>query len=836
MSNFSLKTYLPYIVGILILTLVPLIYMSPIFQGKQIAQFDILQYQGASSEVKEYRDKHGEEALWNPRMFSGMPSFQSGISHTSNYILKVNNLIRTGFPHPTGILFVNLIGFYILLIVLGINPWLSIGGAIAFGLGSFSMVSIEAGHTSKINALGYVPAILAGILMVYRQKKLWLGAALTSFFLTLHIAVNHFQVTYYLFILILFVGFAELYNAVKNKQVPLFFKESLILIFAGALALGPNISQMWTTYEYAKETIRGGKSELSEKINPEHNSKSKTGLDWDYAMAWSYGKLETMTLLIPNFAGGNNQMKLDKDANIAKKGIPKQYYEQAPTYWGALPFTSGPVYLGAVVCFLFVFSLFLIKGATRWWIIGFSVLAVLLSWGKNFEAFNSFFFNFVPFYNKFRTPSMILLFLSLTFTLAGMLGIQKILSEKIDEKELLKKLYIALGITGGLILVFGVFLLGSYDLSGPSDARLSQAGWPMDALLADRKDMIQSDAFRSLVFVLLSAALLFAYIKNILKANVLIAGIVLLISIDLWGVDKRFFGEESFIPVNQLEARKRATPADNAVLQDKDPHYRVLNIAANTFNDAVTSFHHRSIGGYHAAKILRYQELIENQISPSISRLQSAMQDNPTQSKIDQTLARLPVLNMLNTKYIIYNPNAAPILNKSALGNAWFVSKVNWVNTADEEMQKLGNFDSAKEVIARTADKSRLEIPNFKADPNAKIELVSYDPNKLVYQSEVAENASEQIAVFSEIYYEGGNHDWKVTIDGKESEDIKVNYVLRAMKVPAGKHEIVFEFHPRSFYLGSTLSMIFSLLILAFLAFSIWKEKKGKATEEKIAA
>lgn len=828
----SIKDYLPYIVGVLVMVLIPMIYMSPVLSGKQIAQYDIMQYLGSSSEVRAYREKTGEEALWNPRQFSGMPSFQSGIMHASNLVFEVNNFLRTTFPHPTGILFINLIGFYVLLLVMGVNPWLSIGGAVAFAMGSFSMVSIEAGHTSKINALGYVPLILSGVLLVYKRKRIWLGAAVTSFFLAIHIGVNHFQVTYYLLFLLLFVGLSELYSSFKKKELPGFFKESAILVIAGLLAMGPNVSKLWTTYEYAKETIRGGKSELTINKNPENNTKSRSGLDWDYAMAWSYGKLETMTLLIPNFVGGNNQMELSKDSQIAKKGIPKQYYEQAPTYWGELPFTSGPVYIGAVVCFLFVFGLFLIKGTTKWWILGFSILAILLSWGKNFEAFNTFFFNYVPFYNKFRTPSMVLLFLGITFSLSGMLGLQKLLTEKLDSKEVLQKLYYSLGITGGVVLVFGVFMVGSYDLTGPSDAQLSQGGWPMDALIADRKGMIQSDAFRSLAFILITAGLIFAYVKNILKPNLLIAGVVILITVDLWGVDRRFFGEDSFKSKNQLEARTRPTPADLSVLQDKDPHYRVLNIAANTFNDAVTSYHHRSIGGYHAAKILRYQELIENQINPSIQRLKMTLSDNPTQAKIDQLLSKSSVLNMLNAKYIIYNPQAKPILNKYALGNAWFVQNVIWKNSADEVMLELGRFDAAKDVVVRTDNKSVLEISNYKADPSATISLVSYDPKKMVYKSKISENASEQIAVFSEVYYDSGSNDWKVTVDGKEVDYSKVNYVLRAVKLPVGEHEVVFEFVPRAFYLGSKISVAFSILIILFLGFSIWRDYSIKKVEE----
>lgn len=808
--------------------------MSPVFNRKQISQFDILQHLGGTTEVREYREQNGKEALWNARIFSGMPSFQSGIIHTSNLIKNINRFIRSTFPHPTGILIINLLGFYVLMLVLGVNPWLAVGGSVAFGMGTFAMVSLEAGHTSKINALGYIPAILSGVLLVYRKNKIWFGAALTTLFLTLHISVNHYQVTYYLMLLLLFVGLAEMYSAFKNKILPQFAKQSLVLIAAGMFALGPNVVNLWTTYEYAKETIRGGKSELTEH-KPENSSKSRSGLDWDYSMAWSYGKLETMTLLIPNFVGGGNQTKLDKDANIAKKGIPKQYYEQAPTYWGALPFTSGPVYLGAVLCFLFVFSIFLIEGATRWWILGFSILAVLLSWGKNLEAFNAFFFNYVPFYNKFRTPSMILLFLSFTFSLSAMLGLQRVLTEKIDKKQLLKYLYVALGITGGLVVLFGVLMAGSYDYSSASDARLTQAGWPMDALMADRKDILQSDAFRSLLFILATAALLFGFVKDFVKPKFLIAGIVILITVDLWAVDKRFFGEDSFKPERELEARKRPSPADNAILQDKDPHYRVLNMAANTFNDAVTSFHHRSIGGYHAAKILRYQELIENQISPSIMRLKQAMSNDPTQEKIDRTLANLPVLNMLNTKYIIYNPQANPIQNRWALGNAWFVQNVIWVNSADEEMQKLGSFEAGTEVVARNSDKDALEIDDFRYDPNAKIKLTSYDPNEMIYKSEVDANASDQIAVFSEIYYKGGHNDWKVYVDGKESSLYKVDYVLRAMIVPPGNHEIKMVFEPLSYFVGSKISLTFSLLIIAFVLFAFWREFKAqKTTKEEV--
>jgi len=797
-NNSPYGWIIPHVGVIAGFLLLMFIYFAPVFQGQIIDQHDILQYKGMSSEVAEYRENTGEEILWTNAMFGGMPTFQLGIIFEGNLLRYIESALHLGLPRPINYMFLMFIGFYFLLITLRVNPWISGIGALAFALSSYYFIILDVGHNSKTNAVAYMAPVIAGIIMAYRGRVL-LGGAITALFLALEVNANHFQITFYLHFIIIMLGIAFFVEAIRKQQIPQFVTASAVLLFAAALAIGPNISRLWTTYEYGKETIRG-KTELTTSIA--EGQKNSDGLDKEYALRWSYGKLETFTLLVPNIYGGaTGGGQLGKNSESFKylsrgrsEGEAASVVGQMPTYWGPQPNTSGPVYVGAIVCLLFILGLLLVEGPLKWWLLAGTIFSFLLSWGRNFMPLSDLFFYNYPMYNKFRAVAMILVIAEFTMPLLAALALHKVVEKwkgGESQAQLLNALKIAGGITGGLILF--VIVLGAtiFDFKGAGDQSYGLPGELIKAIEADRANMLYMDAFRSLFFVAAAAALLWAFMTNRVKQSLFYGGLAVLILVDMWGVDRRYLNGDSFEDESSFMAKLNPSPVNMQIQQDKDPNFRVLNLTTSTFNDAVTSYHHKSTGGYHAAKLRRYQELIERHIG--------AMNPN--------------VLNILNTKYVIQpdqnrQPQAIP--NRNALGHAWFVESVQLVENADAEIAALKDFDPKKVAfVDKRFEKEVGTSLSLGIDSTATVSLQQYKPGHMIYE---VKSAKDQFVLFSEIFYRG-NVDWKSYIDGEEVPHFRANYVLRAMKVPAGTHTIEFKFSPNSYHQGESISFIASILL-----------------------
>ena len=796
MKKFSLKKALPYVAVLLIFVAVVMMYFSPVLEGKKLKQSDISNWKGMSKEIVDYREKTGEEALWTNSMFGGMPAYQISVEYKGNLIRYIDDVFKFGLPHPANLVLIYLIGFFILLMVLRVNPWLALAGSIAFAFSSYFFIILEAGHNSKAHAIGYMAPVLAGILLTYRGKYL-AGALLTALFLALELRANHLQITYYLMLMVVLLGISRFIVAVRGKTVPDFLKASGLLLAATLLALSTNITNLWATWEYGKETIRG-KSELSH--SPENRT---TGLDKDYATQWSYGTGETFSLLIPNIKGGatgalgNNEKAMSNVDPVFANSIAGQNQ-----YWGDQPFTSGPVYVGAVMIFLFILGMFLLKGWMRWWLLAATILAILLSWGKNFMPFTDFFLHYIPGYNKFRAVSMILVIAELAIPLLGILTLKEILEKPTLLKNNMRPFYISLGITAGLAILFYLIPQTLFSfISGMEQSALNEQRQSLEpAQLTQFNDFVQNfkmarvsifkaDALRSLFFILAMGAAVFFYTRQKLNKSLFIALVTVIIALDVIPVAHRYLNNEDFARKQLVNNPFPPTTADQIILKDVDPDFRVLNTTVNTFQDASTSYYHKSIGGYHGAKLRRYQELIEHQI----------MNNNEQ------------VLNMLNTKYfIVRGENGKPSvqINMEALGHAWFVSDLRMVKNADEEIDALTNFSPERTAIIDQRFKPVIGKFDAKRDTTASIELIEYAPNKLVYQSK---SRLPQMAVFSEIYYDKG---WNAFIDDKPTPYFRANYVLRAMLVPEGEHTITFKFEPTVFFTGEKISFAGSLLLI----------------------
>ena len=789
---------------VLLFALISFAYFSPLLEGKRIDGHDVKTWIGMSKEISDYRENTGEEALWTNSLFSGMPAYQISVKYSANLIKYVDKVISLGFPRPANLLFLYLLGFYFLLVSLNVDYRIAAIGAIAYAFSSYFFIIIQAGHMTKAHAIAYLPMVVAAVIYTYRGKML-LGGVLTSLAVALQIFTNHYQITYYLILVLLFIGFAQLYKDFNANNLQSFFKRTGILIMAALLAAGTSFTRLKTTLDYGKETTRG-KSELTNNLD----NKTK-GLDKDYATQWSYGVAESMTLLIPNFHGGSSMSSvlsiddsqtLDFLRKFRNKKLANALQYRASSYWGDQPIVSGPTYAGAIVIFLFFLGLFLIKSEYRVWLLLATIMSLMLAWGKNFMPLTEFFLDHFPGYNKFRAVSMILVIAEFTIPFLAFLGLNKFLTDN-DKQSNLIKLKNAFYITGGITLVFALFpsmfldFLSDKDLSPISNGVKTPNGF-LDGLVADRSTLLSSDAWRSFIFITLSFGVLFLYIKEKLSKNYVILIIGALLITDMWGINKRYLNEDHFARKSKVKTPYKPTQADNFILKDKDPNFRVFNQSVSTFNDASTSYFHKSIGGYHGAKLKRYQELIEFHISKG----------------------NMNVLNMLNTKYFITQDGRAQ-LNPGALGNAWFVENINTVKNADEEIAALGNFDPLKTIIVdERYDDNLININNLNS--SSSIKLDSYKPNHLTYTSN---NIDEGIAVFSEIYYKDG---WNVYINGIESNHFRANYVLRAMKIPAGNHIIEFKFEPSVFTNGERISLASSISLLLLLLFVSYREIKLK--------
>lgn len=845
MSNFNYKFFLPHIIALVFFILLASLYFKPVFEGKKIKQGDIVNYTGMSKEIADFRAQYKEEPLWTNSMFGGMPAFQISVLHPSNLIQYVDKVFKLGLPHPINLVFLYMLGFYILLLVLRIDPWLGIMGAIAFAFSSYFFIIIEAGHNSKAHAIAYMAPAVAGVILAFRGRYL-LGGALTALFLALDLYANHPQITYYLFLFLIIYGVTELINSIKQKQLQSYGKSVGVLMVAALLAVGTNAGNLLATYEYGKHSTRG-KSELT------FNKENKTsGLDKDYATQWSYGKGETMSLLIPDFKGGGSGSigATNKQALKDVDGQFKEYIAKADQYWGDQPFTSGPVYTGAIIVFLFVLGLFIVEGSLKQALVIATVLSILLAWGKNFMWFSELFLDHFPGYNKFRAVSMILVIAEFTIPLLAILAFDKLIKTKQGLSEKIKlpfvsspssvkiAFYVSLALTAGLSLLYYVapgsltdfFKNNEYNeyydqiTKGGTPADVAQSF--LDNLEGARKAIFKADAIRTFFLIILAAGVIWLYFKSKIERIYIVITVAFFVLVDLWSVDKRYVNNDNFVAPAQVTSPFQQTQADAKILQDKDPDFRVLNLSVSTFNDASTSYWHKSIGGYHGAKLKRYQELVDFQIDRSIQAISSTLKNNPNDSAFRATFSQQPVLNMLNMRYVIYNPEAAPLQNRYALGNAWFVNSIKYVPSADSEITALSNFNPRITAVVDERFKPELTGFQYRSDSLANIKLTSYKANELVYESN---SSSEQLAVFSEIYYKDG---WNAYVDGQLTSHVRANYVLRAMRVPAGKHTVVFKFEPAVYKTGESVSFAMSALLLLTVAGALYLDGRKKNTTE----
>ncbi|HKJ41465.1 MAG TPA: YfhO family protein [Sunxiuqinia sp.] len=823
------------VIGIILgFILISFIYFSPQLQGKHLEAGDLNNFKGGAKELIDFRNNTGDEALWTNSMFGGMPGYLISVRYTSNLMSKVQSALNV-IPRPAGYLVLIFTFFFIMLLVLGTNPWLSLVGALSFGFSTYFFVLMEAGHMSKVHTLAFMSLVVAGILVAYKKNRL-LGSVLTAIGLSWMLAAGHPQMTYYAGLMVLIIGITYLVDAIRQKTLTSFLKTSALLVVALILSVGTSFSRLYTTYEYGQYSIRG-KSELTD-----NTGGKSSGLDKDYILNYSYDLGEALTAFIPRFKGGGMAEALGENSNFYQlleksqgKARARQIAQHAPMYWGSQPISSAPFYYGAVLCFLFVLGLFLVKGKDKWWIVAVVVLSFLLSLGKNFAFLSDLMLDYFPGYNKFRDVKNIIVIQQFAMALMGVLAVREIYRNRQNKAALLKHLKFAWFIVGGLALVFVVLPGIAGDFRSATDARLAQSGWPdqlIEALRDDRRAVLRTDAFKSLLFVSLAAGVIWLYVKEKIKGSYALLLWGLLIVVDMWPVDKRYLNNDNFVSKRKSETPFTPSKADELILKDKSPDYRVLNLAVNPWADASTSYFHKSLGGYSGAKMERYQELIEHHLSPEIQTLSKRLGNVKSQSAMDSLFRGLRAINMMNTKYIIYNPKAAPLMNPDALGNAWFVDKVETVPNANEEIQALGEINPANTAVVDHRFSDVLKKVQFEPNTESTIQLKEYQPNYLKYEATVESGTA--LAIFSEIYYPKG---WEAYIDGKQVDIARADYVLRALPVPAGTHEIEFKFHPKSYYVGNKISMASSIiLILAVLAVGFVEIRKKAGNEEEKTA
>ena len=848
MKNINWKSLLlkalPHIGAIAVMYLFTLVYFSPVcFDGKTIAQSDMVNYQGITKEVVDFHNETGEYSGWTNSIFSGMPTESMYAQYPFNIFVNLSAVLRGGFDYYTaGMMFSYLIGFYIFMVCMGCSAWLSLLGAIAYAFCSYNFIIIEAGHITKGYAMAFIAPMLGGIILAYRKKYL-AGFLITMMFLGIEISRSHLQITYYaaLMAICFIVGFFIQYlvGYIKNKEsfTP-FWKASSVLLLAAILSMGPNMANLYSSYVFSKDTMRGG-SELSIKPDGDSSkvSPNESGLDINYAYAWSYGKMESFTLLVPNMYGSGH--------TILEKGDPTlQQLRQAgygssylPTYWGAQPFTSGPVYAGAVVCFLFVLGLFVVKGPEKWMLLAAFIISLVLAWGKNFMPFNEWTFHHLPFYNKFRAPSMALIIAGVAMPMLGMLALKDIFSDSYDKKKAWRYLRYSLYVTGGLCLL--ILLLGFtvFSFTGANDAQfqnqLASAGFDRnsiskitDILYGYRKSMLTKDTIRSLIFIILAFGAITLHLKGATKkAWIPVVILCAITTIDMWPVAKRYLSHSDFVVKKKVESGLEATQANKIISQDADINFRVANFASNTFNDAQTSYYHKSIGGYSGVKLHRYQDIIDFYLQSEIRQGYSAIVNaQGIMEMVDPN--QFKILNMLNAKYFILagkDNQTIPIKNPYRYGNAWFVDHVQWVENADEEILSLKSTDLKRVALVDKRFSDRIDKETFGIDSSATIVNTMCKPNRLQYEYSANH---EQLVVFSEVFDEKGG--WDVTIDGRPVKHFRADYLLRAMTVPAGEHQIEFTYTPHARVLGRKIGNTGSIICIIIMVLGVALALKPK--------
>ena len=836
-----MKKLLPDLIAILAFVLLSFAYFFPAdIENRILFQHDTAAGAGAGQEVKEYYEQTGERSRWTNSLFGGMPTYQIAPSYESTQPLTwVQKVYQLFLPTYVNLTFILMLGFFILLRAFGIPTWLAGLGGLMWAFSSYFFILISAGHIWKFITLAYVPPTIAGIVLAYRGKLLW-GGILTALFVALQITSNHVQMSYYFFFVILFFVGAYFEKAWRTKTLPQFFKASAVLIVAALVGIAANVSNLYHTYAYSKETMRG-KSELVQTGDAAKQTSS--GLDRDYITQWSYGIDETLTLLVPNFKGGASAALSQSETAMSKANpMYSSLYGSLTQYFGTQPMTSGPVYVGAFVLFLFVLGCFIVKGPLKWALIGATFFSIVLSWGKNFMPLTDFFIDYVPLYNKFRAVSSILVIAEFTIPLLAIFALKRLLEEPEILKQEKKPLGISLLLTAGIALLLAIApgSIGSGYVPAQEAQMLQNAvnqqmipANELSGILANlgemRAELVSSDALRSFIIIGIGCSLLWLYASGKLRSSLTIAGITILCLADMWGVNKRYLNDAQFVPHSIRTETFTKTNTDELILQDTSLDYRVLNFATSTFDDNNTSYWHKSVGGYHPAKLRRYQEMIEHHISPEMQAAYKAIATaGGEMDSVDANKFR--ILNMLNTKYFIFpagqQRQTVPILNPHAYGNAWFVNKVQYVNNANEEIDALDSIIPTETAVvdARIKDVLKGTTESYK-DSLSSIRLTSYTPNRLTYETN---NAQDGIAVFSEIYYPDG---WHVTIDGQPAELARADYILRTMYVPAGQHTIEMRFDPTSLHVteGIAYGALALLVIGIIVAVLIAKRKYVKA-------
>ena len=774
-------------------SIITLVYFSPVMQGKRLKQHDIEMYKGMSKEIVDFREQTGEQSLWTNSMFGGMPAWNISAPVNTNLFQYVHKVLSLGLPSPLGSVFISMLGFFILLLVLDVGIGISAIGALAYGFTSYLFIVIGAGHNTKAIAMAYMAPVLAGIILAYKGKYLW-GGVLTAFSLALQLKANHLQITYYLFLIVIIYIVAEAFISIRAKKLENFFKASACLLVAAIIAVMTCFTTLYANYEFGKETMRG------KSVLVKNTDNQTQGLDRDYITQWSYGIGETWSLMVPNVKGGASGYIGSKNSALdnCKDARFRSSIAQLSAYWGDQPGTSGPVYVGAIVCFLFVLGLFIVKGKYKWVLLAATVLSILLSWGKNFMGFTDFFIDYIPAYNKFRAVSMTLVIAEVCMPMLAFLALAELLKHPENLKENIRYFWISLGLTAGVCLLF--YVMPQMFFSFLNDAEVAQFQQLQSGkdgavyvtfaneLENVRKAIFQKDAIRSFFFIVLAAALILLNVKGKIKTNYLFAGLAVLVLADMFTIDKRYLNNDNFIDKRKADKPFVMSDIDKQILQDKDLDYRVINLTVSTFNDASTSYFHKSVGGYHGAKLRRYQDIIDYYLL----------------GKRDSNY--LKVLNMLNTKYIITDKNK-PQVNYGAFGNAWIASEIKWVATPNDEIEAIEDTDVRNVAIVN--EEFRNIVGDFSASPaEGAIQLVEYKPNKLTYQFD---SSKDELVVFSEIWTKKG---WKMWIDGVESPLFRADYILRSAVIPAGQHEIVMRYEPRIWKVGKTLAFFSSFIII----------------------
>ena len=825
-----LKKWLPDMLAVLLFAVLAFAYFFPAdIEGRILYRHDASAGRGAGQEGIEYMQKTGERSRWTNALFGGMPTYQMAPSyHSTDKLSTMTKIYHLFLPENVWYVFAYLLGFYILLRAFDFRQHLAALGSIVWAFSTYFLIIIAAGHIWKVWALAYLPPLIAGLVLAYRGKYLW-GFVLTAIFTAFEINANHVQMTYYYLFIILAMVIAWLVDAIRKHQLAAFGKATAVCIAGAAIGVCINLSNLYHTWQYGQESMRG-KSELVKKNSANQTS---SGLERDYITQWSYGIDETWTLLIPNTKGGAS-VPMSESKIAMEKADPtyESIYQQIGQYWGEQPGTSGPVYVGAFVMFLFVLGLLIVKGPMKWALLAVTILSILLSWGRNFMGFTDFFLDYVPMYAKFRTVASILVIAEFTIPLLAMMALKKLFDEPEGFSKYSKPIYISFGVTAGFCLLFALMPTTFFDGFVSSSEMRALSTLPQEhiqPLISNLVDMrtavFTADCWRSFWIIVVGMVLLMAYKYRKLKAEYTIGAILVLCLIDLWQVNKRYLNDEMFVPQSEREAPQQMSQTDELILRDKALDYRVLNLASITFNENETSYYHKSIGGYHAAKLRRYQEMIEQYISPEMQRLMNAVAEaggDMTQVKGDSIC---PVINMLNTRYFVFplqGGQTVPIQNPYALGNAWFVDKISYAKNANEEILKVGQIDLRHEAVADEKFQAQLGDA-VTQDTTSTVDIKSYEPNQLTYE---VNSGKGGVVVFSEVYYPG----WTATIDGEPAELGRVNYILRALNVKPGKHEVVLSFFPKSVDTTETIAYTayaILILVLAGAAFMAYRRKKN---------